>query len=116
IDPRTTPQARTADLHLAIRPGTDVVVALAVHRYLFESGRADTAFLDAHTVGAELLREKAAEWTIDRAASVAGIAPADLQRFAEWYADASPALVRCGWGLERNRNGCTAALAVLPLP
>ena len=54
IDPRTTPQARAADLHLAIKPGTDVVVALAVHRYLFENGHADQAFLDAHTTGADV--------------------------------------------------------------
>jgi anaerobic selenocysteine-containing dehydrogenase len=116
IDPRTTPQARAADLHLAIKPGTDVVVALAVHRYLFENGHADQAFLDAHTTGADLLRTKAAEWTFERAAEVAGVAAADLQQLALWYAGSSPALVRCGWGLERNRNGGNASLAVLALP
>ncbi len=116
IDPRTTPQARAADLHLAIKPGTDVVVALAVHRYLFENGHADQAFLDAHTTGADLLRTKAAEWTFERAAEVAGVAAADLQQLAHWYAGSSPALVRCGWGLERNRNGGNASLAVLALP
>ncbi|HJY34056.1 MAG TPA: molybdopterin-dependent oxidoreductase, partial [Vicinamibacterales bacterium] len=116
IDPRTTPQARVADLHLAIKPGTDVVVALAVHRYLFENGYADQAFLDAHTTGAELLRTKAAEWTFERAAEVAGVAVADLLQLAHWYAGSSPALVRCGWGLERNRNGGNASLAVLALP
>ena len=116
IDPRITTQARTADLHLPVKPGTDVVVALAVHRHLFESGTADLAFLDAHTTGAELLRAKAAEWTIDRAAEVAGLDPAQLRQFAEWYAESSPALVRCGWGLERNRNGGNAAAAVLALP
>ena len=36
VDPRTTPLARSADVHLAVRPGTDVAVALAIHRYLFE--------------------------------------------------------------------------------
>jgi anaerobic selenocysteine-containing dehydrogenase len=116
IDPRTTPQARAAELHLAIKPGTDFVVALAVHRYLFENGHADQAFLDAHTTGADLLRTKAAEWTFERAAEVAGVPAMDLQQLAHWYAGASPALVRCGWGLERNRNGGNASLAVLALP
>lgn len=116
IDPRVTPQARSADLHLAIRPGTDVVVALALHRHLFESGRADQAFLSEHATGADRLRERAAKWTIERAAEVAGVEASDLARFAEWYAELSPALVRCGWGLERNRNGGNAALAVLALP
>ena len=116
IDPRATAQARTADLHLALRPGTDVVVALAVHRHLFESGRADQAFLAEHTTGADTLRAKAAQWTFDRAAEVAGVSAADLETFAEWYATSSPALMRCGWGLERNRNGGSAVMAVLALP
>ena len=45
IDPRRTNLARQADIHLALNPGTDVVVALAVHRYLFEQGLADQEFL-----------------------------------------------------------------------
>ncbi len=59
IDPRTTPLARQADIHLAVRPGTDLPVALSIHRFLFEEGRADTAFLEAHTRGADRLRERA---------------------------------------------------------
>ncbi len=116
IDPRATPLARVADLHLPVRPGTDVVVALAMHRYLFEHGFADTAFLAEHTRGADRLRERAEPWTIEKAAEVAGIEPALLARAAEMYASSSPALIRCGWGLERNRNGGNAALAVLALP
>ena len=116
VDPRTTPLARQANLHLALKPGTDVVVALAVHRYLFETGRADEAFLSTHTRGAAELRERAQPWTIARAAEIAGLDPAALEQFAELYAVSSPALVRCGWGLERNRNGGNAALAVLALP
>jgi anaerobic selenocysteine-containing dehydrogenase len=116
VDPRTTPLARQADLHLAVRPGTDVAVALAVHRHLFVSGAADDAFLREHTTGVARLRERAEAWTFERAAEVAGIAPDALASFARMYAGASPALVRCGWGLERNRNGGSAAMAVLALP
>ena len=59
VDPRTTPLARSADVHLAVNPGTDVVVALALHRHLFATGRADETFLREHTRGAERLRERA---------------------------------------------------------
>src|SRR5215831_12448975 len=48
IDPRSTKHARAADIHLPVRTGTDVVVALAIHRYLFENGYADERFLDEH--------------------------------------------------------------------
>src|SRR5512132_2814190 len=56
IDPRTTSLARQADLHLAPRPGTDLPIALAVHRHLFENNLADEDFLREHTRGAERLR------------------------------------------------------------
>jgi anaerobic selenocysteine-containing dehydrogenase len=116
VDPRSTAMARAADIHLPVKPGTDVVVALAMHRYLFATGFADEAFLRDHTRGAEQLRQRAEPWTIAEAAAVAGIDPDALERAADLYATSSPALVRCGWGLERNRNGGNAAMAVLALP
>jgi anaerobic selenocysteine-containing dehydrogenase len=116
IDPRTTPLARSADIHLPVKPGTDVAVALAIHRHLFTSSHADEEFLRQHTTGADQLRERAEPWTVDEAASLAGVDAPALQRVAELYATSSPALVRCGWGLERNRNGGNAAMAVLALP
>ena len=116
IDPRTTPFARSADVHLAVKPGTDVAVALSIHRFLFANGAADEAFLREHTRGADQLRERAEPWTIERAAELAGVDRAALEQVARLYAERSPALVRCGWGLERNRNGGNAAMAVLSLP
>jgi anaerobic selenocysteine-containing dehydrogenase len=116
IDPRTTSLAKKAELHLAVRPGTDLVVALALHRVLFEEGHADLAFLEQHTHGADRLRAAAEPWTIERAAREAEIDPAALRRLADLYVAASPAVIRCGWGLERNRNGGSAAAAILALP
>jgi anaerobic selenocysteine-containing dehydrogenase len=116
IDPRTTPLARQADVHLPIRPGTDLPVALSLHRHIFEEGLADRAFLARHARGAERLREKAGEWTFERAAAEADVPIASLRRVAELYAERSPALVRCGWGQERNRNGGSASLAIMALP
>ncbi len=116
IDPRRTPLAARADLHLALRPGSDVAVALAVIHELFASGRADLEFLARHATGADELRRRAGEWTLERAAGVAGIESADLRRFVELYAGSSPAVIRCGWGVERNRNGGSAVAAILALP
>jgi anaerobic selenocysteine-containing dehydrogenase len=116
VDPRTTPLARKADLHLRVRPGADLPVALAIHRWLFESGRADSAFLSAHASGIEELRLAASPWTFEKASGAAGVPAADLERLARMYADSSPAVIRCGWGLERNRNGGSAVSAVLALP
>src|SRR5215471_7534824 len=82
VDPRTTALARSADVHLAVKPGTDVAVALALHRHLFVNGLADEAFLREHTRGAEQLRERAEPWTFARAAEIAGVAPSALEQVA----------------------------------
>src|SRR5262245_25737705 len=105
VDPRSTPLARSADVHLPVRPGTDVAVALAIHRYMFANGYATEAFLREHATGSEQLRERAEPWTMEAAASVADVDARLLERAAALYATSSPAVVRCGWGLERNRNG-----------
>jgi anaerobic selenocysteine-containing dehydrogenase len=115
IDPRATSLARQADLHLAPQPGTDLPIALAIHRYLFDHG-VNEQFLAEHTKGAAELRARANEWPIERAAAEADINASALAHFAEMYRTTSPALVRCGWGLERNRNGGSAAAAILALP
>jgi len=116
IDPRTTTLAKQADLHLPLRPGTDLPIALAIHRHLFETGLADLAFLEAHTHNAERLRERALPWTFDRAAAEADVPVQLVTTLADWYATSSPALIRCGWGQERNRNGGNSSLAILALP
>ncbi len=116
IDPRSTPLARLADVHLQPHPGTDLPIALAIHRHLFENGLADKAFLERHAKGSAELRERAKDWTFDRAASESRVPAVALEALADMYARESPAVIRCGWGLERNRNGGNAALAILALP
>jgi anaerobic selenocysteine-containing dehydrogenase len=116
VDPRRTQFARNAHLHLPLRPGTDLPVALAIIRWLFESGRADRQFLEAHARNWEQLRERSQSWTFQRAAEVAGVAAGEIAALAELYAESQPAVIRCGWGLERNVNGGSAIAAVLALP
>jgi anaerobic selenocysteine-containing dehydrogenase len=116
IDPRRTPLAKKADLHLAPRPGGDLALALSVIRWLFTEGKADLAFLAEHTTGAEELRRRAEAWTFERAAEASGVAAEEIERFARLYAEASPAVIRTGWGFERNRNGGSAVAAALALP
>lgn len=116
VDPRRTPQAKSADQHLAVRPGTDVVLALAVARWLFEHGHADVDFLAAHTTGADEFRARAQPWTLERAAEVCELPADEIEAFARRFAEAEPAVIRCGWGLERNRNGGSAVASVLALP
>jgi anaerobic selenocysteine-containing dehydrogenase len=116
VDPRVTKLARGADLHLALRPGTDLALALALINWFFETGRAAQDFLERHARGVEELRARARPWTLARAAEVCGLEVGAIERFGQLYASASPAALRCGWGPERNRNGCSAIAAILALP
>ncbi|MBV8200458.1 MAG: molybdopterin-dependent oxidoreductase, partial [Acidobacteria bacterium] len=116
VDPRRTQLAKRADLHLAPLPGTDLPLALAAIRWLFEQGRADLDFLAAHAHGGDELRRRAAPWDLARAAAVCGVPAGDIESFARLFADSSPAVIRTGWGLERNRNGGSAVAAALALP
>jgi len=116
VDPRRTRLADRADLHLPVRPGSDLAVALAIIRWLFEKGKADERFLADHTVGSAELRRRAGPWTLERAARASGVPEGDIERFARLYAASSPAVIRCGWGVERNRNGGSAVAAILALP
>ena len=116
VDPRATALARQADLHLPIRPGTDLVLALAMARELFARGLVDHDFLANHASGVEDFRARAEPWTLDRAAAITGLPAAAISLFIERYATLRPSVLRCGWGLERNRNGTEAVMAVLALP
>jgi len=115
VDPRRTPMAARADHHLAVRPGTDVVAALAMAAHLDREGLIDRDFCATHAAGVDAYLEAAGEWTLDAAAEICDVSAVDLATIAELWATTQPAFVRPGWGLERNRNGGSAWKAVMAL-
>jgi len=116
VDPVSNFSPAEVDLHLPVFPGADLPVALAMIRLWNERGKLDHAFLRQHADGLETLLDRASEWPLDRAASAARVAAADIGRLADLYAAASPALIRLGWGIERNSNGGQAIAAILAMP
>ena len=116
IDPRRTPLAGVADVHVALKPGTDLVFALGLANWLYEEQAVDQTFIDEHCRGAKDHRAAAARWSSERVAVTCDIDSAVLGQVGELYRQASPAVIRCGWGVERNRNGGAAVAAILALP
>ncbi len=116
VDPRATPGGRLAEMHLPIWPGSDAAVALAMIGHLDRNGAVDRVFLKTQATGWERLLDHARAWTLERAAERARVPAGAIAAIAEAYAAADPALVRCGWGIERNRNGEASVAAVLALP
>src|SRR5450631_2240942 len=123
IDPYRTRTAAVADEHLAIRPGTDTLLALAMMHVIFRDGLEDAAYVEECTVGAKELREQAlkAEHSPERAAEVTGIAAETIVALARSYArcmeqTGRPAAIRLNYGIQRSENGGTAVRAVAMLP
>jgi anaerobic selenocysteine-containing dehydrogenase len=81
VDPRPTPAAREADVHLAIRPGTNLALLNGLLRELIDQGWINQAFIDAHTVGFEQLRQTVQSYDPERVAGICGV-PADQVREA----------------------------------
>jgi anaerobic selenocysteine-containing dehydrogenase len=118
IDPYRTRTAALAAEHLAIKPGTDALLALALMHVIFRDGLEDRAYMASCTHGAEELRAHALkpEHTPERAAELTGIPAETIVRLARAYATARPAVIRLNYGIQRSENGGTAARAVCMLP
>lgn len=116
IDPIRTFSAGEIDLHLPVYPGADLPVALAMIKQWNDSGQLDRKFIDSQTDGLAPLLAAANDWPLERAAEEARVPVAAIKELARALAAASPAVIRVGWGLERNSNGGQALAAVMAIP
>src|SRR5262245_10519447 len=99
VDPRRSLGDGFVDVHLAVRPGTDLAVALALIAHLERQGAVASSFLAEHATGTDRLLARAREWPLERASKVAGVPASQIAALADAYAEADPAIVRCGWGV-----------------
>ncbi|TFY99655.1 molybdopterin-containing oxidoreductase family protein [Ramlibacter rhizophilus] len=116
IDPRRSETAEKCHEHLALRPGTDAALALALMHELIVHDWLDHDYIARHTLGWEALRERALGWSPERAAEVCGLDVAQIRRLARDYGTTSPAAIRLNYGMQRVRGGGNAARAIACLP
>ena len=116
IDPKRIKIADRADLFLPVRPGTDVVLAYALAAELERIGAIDMEFVRQWTVGFEAFMAKAREYTLARAEEICGVPASDIQTLAHWYAQANPAALAVGNGMERSLTGGASLRAAMALP
>ena len=116
VDTRRTKIAEQADLHIALRPGTDVILAWAIAADLERQGALDREFIARHVEGFEEYMALARRYTLAEAARMCGVDEPLVRQFAEWYRTISPAVITVGNGLERNKNGGSGIRAVFALP
>ena len=105
VDPRRTDLASMAELHLPIKPGTDIAFANALVNIIISNGWADEAFIAERTEGFEALREIVAEYEPEKVARLCHIPVADLYRAAEIYAKAERAPIIYCLGVTEHTSG-----------
>jgi anaerobic selenocysteine-containing dehydrogenase len=115
VDPRRTPLASRAHLHLQLRPGTDGALALGVAHVILEEGLEDAAFLEAHTRGFAEYREYVAGFDPERVAGITGVPAEQIRAAARMYATTRPAALMSATALGHFTNGVQNYRAVFAL-
>ena len=116
IDPRKTETAEKCHQHIALLPGTDGALALALMHELITHDWLDHDYLAQHVHGWPALRERALHWPPERAAQVCGITPDEVRTLARDYAQIKPAAIRLNYGMQRVRGGGNAVRLIALLP
>ena len=116
IDPRRSETADKCHEHIALRPGTDAALALAVMHELIVHGWLDQDYIDRYTLGWDALKARALQWTPERAAEVCGVPVAQIRQLARDWGSTAPAAIRLNYGMQRVRGGGNAVRAIACLP
>jgi anaerobic selenocysteine-containing dehydrogenase len=115
VDPRWTETADLADLHLALRPGSDVALLNGMLNVLVREGLVNHDFIAAHTVGWNDVRREVAAYPPQRAAELTGLSAGAIVSAALRFAGARRALTLWSMGVNQSRIGTDKAAAILNL-
>ena len=120
IDPRQSETAEKCHKHIALLPGTDGALALAVMHELITHDWLDHDYLAEHTFGWDAMRARALLWPPERAAEVCGIDAAQIKSLARDYGmsfvNRQPAAIRLNYGVQRAHGGGNAVRLIAGLP
>ncbi|OQW37268.1 MAG: hypothetical protein A4E19_13975 [Nitrospira sp. SG-bin1] len=112
IDPRRTHTAKEADVHLALRIGTNVALLNGIQHLMIKQGWIDSTFIDAHTVGFEKLTQLVSTWTPDRVERVTGVPARDLVKAATIMGESPTLLSTVLQGVYQSMQATAAAVQV----
>ncbi|MEZ0338406.1 molybdopterin-dependent oxidoreductase [Mycobacterium sp. pV006] len=105
VDPRRTATAERADLHLQIRPGTDLALLNGLLHLLVADGAVDEEFIAAHTEGWDAMPAFLADYPPSRVADLTGLAEADIRTAATMIAEAGDWMSCWTMGLNQSTRG-----------
>ncbi len=106
IDCRRTQYAKTADIHVMPRPGTDAIIMLAMINTIISEGLYDKDFVEKWTTGFDQLAEHIKQYPPEKAEEVSGVPADKIREIARMFAITKPACIQQGWGcLDQVESG-----------
>jgi ferredoxin-nitrate reductase len=115
VDPRRTPTAEAADVHLQVRPGSDLPLLNAMLHVIERDGLLDATFVERHTTGIEEALAVAREWTPERAAEACGITAEQIEQVAHRFGAAQRAMALWSMGANQSAVGTLKNQALINL-
>ncbi|CAM3430111.1 nitrate reductase [Zobellia roscoffensis] len=115
VDPRVTQTCASADLHLQILPGTDVILFNAIARLLIEKKKIDKNFIKKHTSNFEACKESAFTLSIRQAAEKCDVSVSDIRKAAQYIGDANKFISMWTMGLNQSVIGVSKNVSLLNL-
>lgn len=114
-DPRKTQTCSIANVHLQLKPGTDITLQHAIGRCLIETGHIDIDFLSDHTEGFLKYKETVFERTVAEAAVICDIAESDIRLAASFIGNAKGFITMWTMGLNQSVIGVNKNLSLINL-
>ncbi len=115
VDPRRIQMALIADLHLQVRPGTNIALLNAMMKVILDQGLEDKAFIEERTEGFDELKDALKAVSLEEAASITGV-PADrIEKAALAYGKAGAASILYCMGVTQHTTGVDSVLSVANL-
>jgi assimilatory nitrate reductase catalytic subunit len=113
VDPRVTPLARTADLHLDLRPGTDSALANGILHILIKENLLDHKFIAERTVGYEEVAKLVENYTPERVSQITGVSVAKIVAAARMWGHSQKAMLFHARGIEHHTKGVENVLSYI---
>jgi anaerobic selenocysteine-containing dehydrogenase len=114
-DPRWTETADLADLHLPLRPGSDIALLNAMLHVIWKAGLLDGRFVERHTTGWESLRAVIERYPPERAATLTGLSAHIIRQAALVFGRAGAALTLWSMGINQSHVGVDKNAAIINL-
>ena len=112
VDPRVTMLAQHADMHLPVRPGTDVVLLNSIAHVILREGLGDQRYIEAHTEGYRAFKEPVDQYDPVSASKICGIDEDTIRNVARLYANAPSAMTIWTMGINQSTHGSDGVVAI----